>query len=99
MVTTQYVDAVAAAAQQMKKDAAASELDEAARQERIHNSRDKGMQNCRPGSGSTPFPKPNFSPGRGGGTRPSSVKAAGGASLDNAGGSTGDGGVRPKAGD
>ena len=93
------MDAVAASAQPMKKDAAASELDEAARQARIRNSRDQGMQNCRPGSGATSFSKPSFSPGRGGGTRPSSVAAAGGAGLDIAGDSIRDEGARPKAGD
>ena len=93
------MDAVAAAAQQMKKDAAASELDEAARHARIHNSRDQGMQNYRPGTGATPFSKLNFCPGGGGGTSPSSVEAASEAGLDTAGSSTGDGGARPKAGD
>ncbi|CAN0325246.1 unnamed protein product, partial [Ectocarpus sp. 4 AP-2014] len=91
-VTGNYVDAVSAAALQMKKVADNEKAEEAERTLRIYRSRDEGLRNCLPSSFATEFPCPKFLPGRGRGERPSrnstgSGGAAGGDAVDTTGGS------------
>ncbi|CAN0439339.1 unnamed protein product, partial [Pylaiella littoralis] len=86
------VDAIASSASQVKKEKDECEAAEELRQERIHKSRDDGMRNCMPGAGATAFPKPNFLPGRGGGTRPAGGGGSTGGRADGAHGSAAGGG-------
>ena len=65
------VDAISVAQLVIKKEKEALEKVEEDIQARVNSSRNKGMQNCKPGPFSTAFLSPAFRAGRGGGTRPS----------------------------
>ena len=63
------VDAISVAQLVIKKEKEAFEKVEEDNQARVNFSRNKGMQNCKPGPFSTAFPSPAFRAGRGGGTK------------------------------
>ena len=65
------VDAISVAQLVIKKEKEALEKVEEDIPARINSSRNKGMQNCKPGPFSTAFPSAAFRAGRGGGSRPS----------------------------
>lgn len=65
------VDAISTSQLTIRKEKEDLEKKETDRQARIHSSRNSGMQNCKPSSMATKYPKPSFRAGRGGGTRAS----------------------------
>ena len=70
------VDAISVAQLVIKKEKEAFGKVEEDNQARVNFSRNKGMQNCKPGPFSTAFSSPHLRAGRGGGTRPSAAVAA-----------------------
>ena len=70
------VDAINVAQLVIKKKEAFEKVEED-NQASVNSSRNKGMQNCKPGPFSTAFPSPAFRAGRGGGTRPSGGGSSG----------------------
>ena len=65
------VDAISVAQLVIRKEKEAFKKVKEDNQARVNSSRNKGMQNCKPGPFSTAVPSPAFRAGRGGGTRPS----------------------------
>ena len=81
------VDAISVAQLVIKKEKEALEKVEEDIQARVNSSRNKGMQNCKPGPFSTAFPSPAFRAGRGGGTRPSGGGSSGATDASGGGSS------------
>ena len=79
------VDAISVA--QLIKEKEAFEKVEEDNQARVNFSRNKGMQNCKPGPFSTAFPSPPLRAGRGGGTRPSGGGSSGATDASGGGSS------------
>jgi len=81
------VDAISVAQLVIKKEKEAFEKVEEDNQARVNSSRNKGMQNCKPGPFSTAFPSPPLRAGRGGGTRPSGGGSSGATDASGGGSS------------
>ena len=80
------VDAISVAQLVIKKKEAFEKVEED-NQARVNFSRNRGMQNCKPGPFSTAFPSPPLRAGRGGGTRPSGGGSSGATGASGGGSS------------